>query len=727
VPGDVVSARLYVSARGLFEVELNGQRVGEDHLTPGWTSYDNRLRYFTYDVTPELSPGANVLGIWLADGWYRGRLGYRGDFDVYGKHIAVIAQLEIQLASGESISLATDENWEWKKGPIRFSDLYDGERYELEGNETSWSSPTSEDQTWSPVAISPRGNADLIAPEGPAVRRQETLKPISVMYTAAGSAILDFGQNVVGRLRISPQGPRGLTVRMRHAEALEADQLARRPLRSAEAEDTYVHDGVSTSWEPRFTIHGFRYAELIGWRGLVVPEQVVACVYHTDMPRTGEFECSNDLVNRLHQNTVWSMRGNFVDIPTDCPQRDERLGWTGDIQVFAPTAAFLYDCAPLLSSWLRDLALEQYDDGVVPWVIPQVPGPDLWKSFPPIAVWGDAAVLVPWTLYEFFGDVDVLRRQYKSAQKWVELVWRLAGDSLVWSEGFQLGDWLDPFAPPESPQDSRTDAGLVATAYFARSAGILAQMAHVLHLNEDHRRYSSLSERVARAFRSAYLGEDGRLLNETQTSYALGICFGLYVDDRHKLDWGTRLAEIVRTSGHTIETGFAGTPLICEALTAGGHVADAYSLLLQTRYPSWLHPILLGATTIWERWDSMTSDRRVNPGSMTSFNHYALGSVSDWLHTTVAGLRPLEPGFKSILFRPRLDPRITSAHASHKTPYGQAAIHWQVLRGTLEVAVEVPHGSVGVIDIEGHEPKEVGPGAHHLEFEYQVARLEQSA
>lgn len=725
IQGEVSSARLYISAHGVFEAELNGEKVGNDILAPGWTSYASRLRYQSYDVTEQIITGDNAIGVWLGDGWYRGRLGYMGDFDVYGNEIALVGQIEVTLTDGSLVVVATDTSWSWSEGPIISSDLYDGEVYDASAAEPGWSRPGFVGQDWTQVREAQPTGAVLVAPDGPTIQLTETCSPVSVSVTASGAAIVDFGQNVVGRVRIRPTGAAGKKLRLRHAEVLEDGELSLRPLRSAEAEDVYIHDGVRSEWEPRFTLHGFRYVELQGWEGLVDPLEIVACVYHSALERTGSFECADELVNRLHENTVWSLRGNFVDIPTDCPQRDERLGWTGDIQVFTPTAAFLYDCSGFLASWLKDLALEQYEDGNVPWVIPSVPGPELWKAFPPIAVWGDAAVLVPWALFEFYGDLDILDRQFDSAQGWVELVRRLAGDDFIWSGGFQLGDWLDPAAPPERPQDARTEHDLVATAYFAHSARVLAKMASHLGRRGDARRYEELGGAVASAFRERFFAADGTLANPTQTGYALAICFELFRDQGELVAWGTALADLAAAEGYKISTGFAGTPLVCEALTLGGQVAAAYSMLLQREYPSWLHPLELGATTIWERWDSLTSDGRVNPGSMTSFNHYALGSVSGWLHKRVAGISPLEPGFKRILFNPHPDPRMPSASATHKTPYGQASISWAVQGTSISIELEVPVGTEGVLDLPGHPVQQLKPGRHAVTLDVEAAARRQ--
>ncbi|TIH34299.1 glycoside hydrolase family 78 protein [Subtercola vilae] len=731
----VASARLYVTAHGLYEVEINGKRVGDDALSPGWTVYGERLRYYTYDVTAHLASGANVIGSWLADGWFRGRYGFNGGHrNLYGTELALIAQLEVTLDDGRTVTVATDADWQAGFGPIGFTELYDGETFDARvtagsgdvveagaagaGNGVEvagpgWSSPGFDASGFTPVVVSPHDATVLIAPQGPPVRSTEELEPVSVTSSPSGATLLDFGQNLSGRLSIRVRGERGQTVTLRHAEVLHDGELYTRPLRGAAATDRYtLAGGGEEVWEPRFTIHGFRYAEVTGWPGELRPGDIVARVYHTDMARTGWFESSDPLVNRLHENVRWSMRGNFVDIPTDCPQRDERLGWTGDIQVFAPTASFLYDCSGMLGSWLRDVAAEQLPDGTVPWYVPVIPGGEMWTPIRPGAVWGDVAVLTPWVLYERFGDTGILAAQYESAKGWVDLMESLAGPSRLWNTGFQLGDWLDPAAPPEDPADALTDRYLVATAYFAWSTLHLARSAEVLGLTADAARYFALAAEVRAAFAAEYVLPDGRLTSDAQTAYALAIEFDLLPTPAQVAGAGARLASLVETAGNRIATGFAGTNVVSDALTSTGGVERAYALLLEQECPSWLYTVASGATTIWERWDSQLPDGTINPGEMTSFNHYALGAVADWLHRVVAGLAPASPGYRTVAFAPRPGGGLTSASARHESPYGTVSIAWRVGGGSLTVDVSLPLGTTGTLELPDGRLLAVGPGAH---------------
>jgi alpha-L-rhamnosidase len=471
--------------------------------------------------------------------------------------------------------------------------------------------------------------------------------------------------------------------------------------------------------EPSLTLHGFRYAEVSGVPGLR-PEDVEAVVVGSDLRRSGWFSSSDPQLDRLHENVVWSTRSNFVDLPTDCPQRDERLGWTGDIQVFGPTAAFLFDVGGFLRSWLADLAAEQRPDGSVPHVVPDVNGSSDFE--PSAAAWGDAATIVPWTLYQRYGDLDVLARQLPSMRAWVDHVAELAGPGRLWTRGFQYGDWLDPSAPPENPEAATTDPGLVATAHFARSARIVAAAAEALGMADVAARYATLADQVRDAFARAYVTADGRMVSDAQTAYALALEWDLLPSTAQRELAGRRLADLVRASGFRIATGFVGTPLVCDALTGAGHADVAYRLLLQTACPSWLYPVKMGATTIWERWDSMLPDGSINPGEMTSFNHYALGAVADWLHRSVAGLAPAAPGYRRLTVRPQPTARLTHAGARHTTPYGDAAVSWERRDGMLILMVDVPVGVAADVHVPGTErAQEVRHGRHRWEVPDPVA------
>jgi alpha-L-rhamnosidase len=705
VDGEVAAARLYASGLGVYEARVNGVVVGDHVLAPGWTAYRERVRYQTFDVTGMVRRGRNSLGALLGDGWFHGRLGFEGGRALYGDRVALLAQLEIRYADGRTARVVTDGGWRSLPGPVVASDLYDGESYDARREPPGWGTPDEDLSGGRPVEVVEWDLGTLVAPAGPPVRRTELVPPVEVLTSPSGRTIVDFGQNLVGRVRIAVDGAAGDTVTVRHAEVLQDGELCVRPLRTARATDTYVLRDGRQEWEPRFTFHGFRYAEL---SGPVDPAGVVAVVCHSDLTRTGWFECSEPLVNRLHENVVWSMRGNFLDVPTDCPQRDERLGWTGDLQVFSPTAAFLYDTAGLLTSWLADLAADQAPDGAVPEVVPDV----LDHPPRPVAAWGDAAVVVPWVVYRRFGDAGVLADRFDSMRGWVDHVAGLAGPSRLWDSGFQYGDWLDPTAPPDDPFAATTAPALVATAYFARSAELVADSAAVLGRAAEEAHYRSLAQHVRRAFHDEYVTAAGRVLADTATGYALALRFALLPTPEQRARAGRRLAEVVAANGHRIATGFVGTPLICDALADAGELDTAYRLLLERECPSWLYPVTMGATTIWERWDSLLPDGTVNPGQMTSFNHYALGAVADWLHRTVAGLAPAAPGYRELRLRPRPGGGLTHAAARLITPYGPAACGWRLADGQITVDATVPPNTTASVVLPNGEEFGVGAGDH---------------
>jgi alpha-L-rhamnosidase len=701
VPDGVVQARLYATACGLYEARLNGHRVGDQVLAPGWTSYAHRLRYQTYDVTGLVRVGGNELEVLLGNGWYRGRLGWKGRRGLYGDRLALLAQLEVTTTDGTVHILGTDNSWTARESGVLLDDFYDGQRTDLRPRTGGRSDA---------VEVVDGDLARLVAPDGPPVRVTETLPAAAVFSSPSGATLVDFGQNLVGwvRLRVRDQAP-GQEVMIRHAEVLEHGELGVRPLRTAKATDAYVLAGGPLEvLEPSLTFHGFRYAGIEGLAE-VRAEDVEAVVVGSDLRRTGWFSSSDPQLDRFHENVVWGMRGNFLDVPTDCPQRDERLGWTGDIQVFAPTASFLFDSAGFLSSWLADLAAEQRPDGSVPFVVPDV----LETPGPAAAAWGDAATLVPWVLYQRTGDVGLLARQLPSMRAWVDHIAGLAGADRRWAGGFQFGDWLDPTAPPDAPFEAKADPDVVATAHLARSAEVVGLAAAVVGDADVAEKYARLAGEVREAFAHEYVTAGGRVLSDCPTVYALALQWALLPteDQRHRA--GDRLADLVRSSGFRISTGFVGTPLIMDALTSSGHLDTAYRLLLQTGCPSWLYAVTMGATTVWERWDAMLPDGAINPGEMTSFNHYAFGAVADWLHRTVAGLAPAAPGYRELLVRPAPDRNLTAASACHRTPYGDAEVSWERSDGRFRLRVVVPVGAAATVHVPGLSgPARMGHGTH---------------
>ncbi|MEU1972144.1 family 78 glycoside hydrolase catalytic domain [Microbacterium sp. NPDC019599] len=710
--GDVQSATLRVSALGVVEAWINGIPSSDELLAPGWTSYEWRLRLIEHDVTAAIAT-RNAIGLRLGNGWYRGFLGFTGQRAVYGDERAAYAELEIRFADGHVQRVVTDDGWRAGTSDVRADDLYNGETIDARLRDDRWLLSGFDESGWDSVRIV-QYNGTLVSRTSPPVRRLSERVVERVWTSPSGKTLVDFGQNLVGFVRVAVTGPRGTEIVLKHAEVLEDGELGIRPLRRAEATDRFILGGGDDVLEPTLTFHGFRYVEVTGWPGQLDPAALTAVVVGTDIRPTGTFACSDELLDQLHRNVVWGMRGNFLSVPTDCPQRDERLGWTGDLAVFIETAAYLGDVESFLADWLVDAELERQGTpkATVPVVVPNVMK-HLDTGFPEpgaTAVWGDAAVWVPWALWRAYGHKQTLRDAYALMTAHMRSVaGDLAADG-VWDSGFQFGDWLDPDAPVHDPGKSKAPAPIVATAAAFRSATFMTEAAVALGEAADAAEFGALRDRIGAGFRARYV-RDGRVESDSATAYALAIVFGL-LEPGDVQRAGDRLAELVRGAGHRISTGFAGTPFVCDALTATGHLDDAYALLLQKEAPSWLYAVTMGATTIWERWDSMLPDGSINPGEMTSFNHYAFGAVADWMHRTVAGIAAFEPGYRRILFAPQPGGGITWADASLETPYGRAAIAWRQDGDVLTVEIVVPHGAEAVLRLPGASEETLGHGTH---------------
>jgi alpha-L-rhamnosidase len=691
----VAGARLYLTAQGAVVAFLNGHEVGAEVLAPGWTSYHHRLAVRTHDVTHLLRPGTNELIALVAPAWFSGRFGLRETSGLYGKHLGLLAQLE----AGGAVLAATEESWSASSAPFALAEIYDGETYD----ERLAGEPC-------PVTTIDFDPSVLVAPSVPPVVRTQVVQPVHG-DTKDGALQLDFGQNLVGRMRIGVQGvPAGTEIVMRHAELLGPDgRLFTEPLRTAKATDTYIVRGDAVeSYEPTFTFHGFRYAEIAA----IDPANVTAeaVVVHSDLERLGTFACSDPLINKLHECVVWGQRGNFVSVPTDCPQRDERLGWTGDAQVFSPTASFLYDCETFWENWLADLAADQHDDGSVPCVIPDI---DLAIGNGACG-WADAACVVPWTTYEAYGDDTVLRNALPSMIAWADYVYTRLDADHRWRRDFQFGDWLDPDAPTAEPWRAKAKFDLVASAYAVRSTELLARAATVLGEAGMAARYT---ERAA-LLREAWQRNYAEAALTTQTGCALAIEFGLAPDSDAA---GNALVQLIRDADNHLATGFLGTPLLLPALEHTGHLDVAYDVLFQRTCPSWLYQVIAGATTIWERWDALRPDGSVptealgggSGAGMVSFNHYAYGAVADWLHRTVAGLAPDpdEPGYRHVIVKPQPGGRLSSASASLKSRYGHTSVDWRVEGPRLVVDVEIPPNASATIELPDGSTSTMGSGS----------------
>lgn len=711
VKGDVERARAYVTSHGLYEMAINGQRVGDAVLTPGWTSYNKRLQYQTYDVTALLKKGANAIGVTLGNGWYRGYLAWGDKRNIYGGRLGLLAQIVITYRGGQQEVLGTDAAWKTSTGPILMSEIYHGETYDARLEKAGWSSPGFADRDWTAVSVVEHRKDHLVAPAGPPVRRTGEIRPVTILKTPAGDTVVDMGQNMVGWVRIKTEGPAGTTITLRHAEVLDKQgNFYIENLRAAKQTVRYIlKGGRPETYEPHFTFQGFRYVAVEGYPGPLTLDGLTGIVVHSDMTPASAFETSKPLVNQLQHNIVWGQKGNFVDVPTDCPQRDERLGWMGDAQVFAPTAAFNMDVAGFFTKWLRDVAADQLETGSVPHVIPDVlsePGKPQAGS----AAWADAAVIIPWTMYLSYGDRRILETQYPSMVAWVEYMRRRAGDDLIWSEDFTFGDWLAFASTASDYPGATTGKDLIATAMYAHSTDLLQRTARVLGKAEDATQYGALLDRIKAAFQREFVTATGRVGENTQTAYAVALQFDLLPEPMRPAAAG-RLAQDIRQRKH-LTTGFVGTPYLCHVLSRYGYLDEAYLLLKREQYPSWLYPVKQGATTIWERWDGLKPDGTFQDKGMNSFNHYAYGAIGEWMYRVMAGIEidPAAPGYKHTLIQPRPGGGFTSVSASHATPYGRVGSAWKIDGSAFELAVEVPPNTTATIRLPGARLADVKEG-----------------
>ncbi len=728
--GPVERARVYVTSHGLYELQLNGHRVGDQLLTPGWTSYNKRLQYQTYDVTALLKTGPNAVGALLGSGWYRGDLaGWLGRRNVYGDRVALLMQINVAYKDGRRETVVSDGSWKAAMGPILMSEIYHGETYDARLEKTGWSAPGFDDRDWAGVKSADYRKDDLVAPAGPPVRRIEELKPVRLFKTPGGDTVADMGQNMVGWVRLRVQGPAGTTVTLRHAEVLDKEgNFYTANLRSAKATARYTLKGGAETFEPHFTFFGFRYVAIAGYPGELTPDSLTGVVIHSDMARAGDLETSSSLINQLQHNIQWGQKGNFVDVPTDCPQRDERLGWTGDAQVFSRTAAFNMDVAGFFTKWLRDLAADELETGSVPHVIPDVLPPSQGRPAAGSAGWADAAVIIPWNMYLSYGDRRLLEEQYPSMAKWVEYERSRAGKDFIWDGDFHFGDWLAYASPPSEARSypgATTSKDFIATAFFAHSTDLLQRAAKVLDKENDAARYGNLLSRIKDAFRREYVTETGRVGENTQTAYVLALQFDLLPESMRTLA-AKRLAEDVRERKH-LTTGFVGTPYLCHVLSRYGYLDEAYFLLNNEEYPSWLYPVKQGATTIWERWDGQKPDGSFQTPEMNSFNHYAYGAVGDWMYQVMAGIQLDEavPGYKHILLEPHPGGGFTSVRAAHQTPYGQVSSAWTLKDGTFELAIEVPANTRATVRLPGAQLASITEGGRPLAAANGVAAQRQ--
>lgn len=682
------SATAYVTARGLYEAQLNGQRIGDAYLTPGWTSYANRLQYQAYDVTDLVKQGANAIGVTLGSGWYRGNIGFSGQKNFYGDELGLLFQLEITYTDGSTDTVVSDENWTCSTGSILSSEIYHGETIDARLEPNGWVKPGFNDGKWLKVRVLDPGKVQLTGTYNEPVRKHEQLEQVKIFTTPKGERVIDFGQNLVGWVEVRVSGQAGDTVRLKHAEVLDKDgNFYTENLRPAKQTNTYILKGGGEEFfEPHFTFQGFRYVKIDAFPGEARPENFTAVALYSAMDRVGEFSCSHSLINQLQQNIQWGQRGNFLDVPTDCPQRDERLGWTGDAQAFCRTATFNFDAHNFFMKWLRDVALDQRADGSVPFVVPNVLGEQACGA----TGWADVATIVPWNLYLAYGDRQVLENQYESMKAWVGYMTAQSQNGL-WNTGFHFGDWLF-FSSTNDPigASAVTYKPLIQQCFWAHSTQLVINTAEVLGNNEDAARYSDLLKKIKQDFLDEYVTPNGALVSATQTAYVLALQFDMLPENLRQ-QAADRLAANVKTYGH-LTTGFLGTPYLCHVLSRFGHEDLAFRLLLREKYPSWLYPVTMGATTIWERWDGIKPDGTFQDAGMNSFNHYAYGAIGDWMYRVLAGIDTYEdaPGYRHIRIQPHPGGGLTFVNAAQVTPYGNVASRWKQEEGKMVYDVEIP-------------------------------------
>lgn len=740
LPADVASARLYVTALGLFECSINGQRVGEDVFAPGWTDYHKRVQYASYDVTSLLQRGDNALGAVLGDGWAVGYIGWVHRQN-YVDRPQLLAQLEITLTDGSRHTVVSDASWTYHFGPITHSDFLMGEAYDARKEQLGWDTPGFSPPGALPVETFSHPDLRIVALNGPTVRRINELAPVGEPLDRGGLGrkryVFDLGQNMVGWVRFKGAAGAGTTVTLRFAEVVNPDgSLYTTNLRSAHATDYYTFKGGGEEvWEPKFTFHGFRYVEVEGYTGDVTRDTITGIVLHSEMEQTGSFECSDPMLNQLQHNILWGQKGNFVDVPTDCPQRDERLGWTGDIQVFVRTAAFNMNVAGFMTKWAHDVTDAQNPDGSIPSVVPyaaKVPtdgGP----------AWADAAIICPWTIYLCYGDIRILEQSYETMTRFMDFLLETSPGYIRCAQDYEgwpgFGDWLSINA--STPRD------LIGTAFLAYDANLMAQIAHVLGNTEDETKFRQLFNDVKKAFADHYLAGsqlpvvaakpsimrkamdeadalsrgnlksvdyghipsqvfNTNLFVPTQTAYILALHFDLLANELRSTAAAELVADIERRGMH-LSTGFVGSPYLPHVLSENGRGDIAYALLLQKGWPSWLYAVTQGATTIWERWDGWTDDNGFQDAAMNSFNHYAYGAIGAWLYNTVAGIEidATQPGYKHIIVRPQPGGELTRATARLKTLYGEVVSEWKIERQGFSLTVVVPANTTATVHLPG--------------------------
>ncbi|WP_194775393.1 glycoside hydrolase family 78 protein [Pararhodonellum marinum] len=708
----IEQATAYISARGLYMASINGNKIGNDYLTPGWTSYHHRIQYQVYDVTELIQSGQNAVGVVLGDGWYRGSIGFTGQEMFYGDELSFLMEIVLEYADGSKQKIISDDSWTSGKGAVLSSDIYNGETFDARSEPKGWNQVGFEASSWMPVKTKDYGYEDLVATYNEPIRAQENFPVKQLFTTTDGEKVMDFGQNLVGFVRFKVRGNAGDTVKLSHAEILDKEgRFYTDNLRAAKQQITYIlKGGEEEIYAPYFTFQGFRYIRLDAFPGEIKEADFTAVALYSDMETTGSFTTSHELLNQLQHNIKWGQRGNFLDVPTDCPQRDERLGWTGDAQAFSRTATFNLNVHPFFTKWLKDVALDQKEDGAIPFVVPNVIGEGATGS----AGWADAATIIPWDMYLVYGDTSILETQYESMQSWVGYMENTAKNYL-WNTGFHFGDWL--FYRPDDDNDGRaavTDKYLIAQCFFAHSTQIMIRTAAVLGKVEDVKKYEALLAEVKAAFLKEYLTPNGRLVSGTQTAYVLTLHFDMLPNNLRQ-QAADRLAENINSYGH-LTTGFLGTPYLNHVLSRFGYDDLAFQLLLREKYPSWLYPVTMGATTIWERWDGIKPDGSLQTPNMNSYNHYAYGAIGDWMYQHLAGIQlvPEHPGYRQFVIKPKVGGDLTQVKGSLKTYYGEIISDWKIEEGKFNMTVQVPANTQAMLYLPSSDKSRILEGGKNM-------------
>jgi len=706
VEKNVTSARAYVCGLGLYEMTINGEKTGDEYLSPGLTAYDKWIPYQTYDITRQIKKGSNTIEVLLGNGWYKGRYGLdRKVLFRYGDKFALICEIHVTYDDGSTDVFCTDTCWKAKKSKVMDSSIFDGEIYD----------DTFCDDTVYPVKILDLDTNKLEPRRSPGIKIKDRIKPVEIIHTPAGETVIDMGQNMVGWLEFTNRAPKGSEIMLQFGEVLQDGNFYRDNLRTAKCEFHYISDGIEKKVRPHFTFYGFRYVKLTKWAGDVNPDDFTGLVLYSDLERTGNITTSDPLINRLFLNAFWGQRGNFLDVPTDCPQRDERMGWTGDAQVFSGTAAFNMDVYAFFSKYLYDMKQEQkVRGGNVPVV---VPAHDVKQNG--ACGWGDASVIIPWNMYLYYGDAAILEQQYESMKGWVDYIKSrddAAGGRRLWVNDFHYGDWLSLDVEDPVNRFGGTEHAYLASAFYSYSAGIVSKAARILNRNEEAEYYHKLSEEIKSAIRKEYFTSTGRLAVNTQTAHVIALYMDLVPDE-----WKERIAfdlrKKLKETKYHLRTGFLGTPYLCRVLSEYGSNDISYRLLTNKDYPGWLYPITMGATTIWERWNSMLPDGKVSDTGMNSFNHYAYGSIVEWMYRNAAGIQPVEsaPGFRRFRLKPQPNYLLKSVNAEYMSPAGKIISKWDIKEdGSVSFYFKIPFNTTAELVLPDAEGTEL-EGVHELE------------